>query len=206
MCQPSSPSVKLPRLQYYQSKRETAKDLLCHRLRDSSAAEDITVCSSLGLEECSRTVASSPSHSVGALPYTPCSLQASWIDTALGISLSALSLSWPVALFWWCVPLPLPPCSWVKCCFYWLQWGSWYWETRNPITTLFLTAMPGTRGGLLGSEGGATGCDPGVWFWLHCLSGPWALISSSLTLTALPIKKAPSSIISCTSGASSFIH
>lgn len=35
-CQPSSLSVKLPRLQYYQNKWETATDLLCHRLWETA--------------------------------------------------------------------------------------------------------------------------------------------------------------------------
>lgn len=129
-------------------------------MRDSSATEDITACSSLRNAEIQLHPVSQPPHGcIASAHFQPLGQILPWEFLFLH-----WSLSWPVALFWWCVPLPLPPCSWVKCCFYWLQWGSCYWETRNPITTLFLRAssqgcLELGGGCLLGSKGGATGCD-----------------------------------------------
>lgn len=205
-CQPSSLSVKLPRLQYYQS----YWFIVPQALRDSSATEDITACSSLGLEECWKTIASS----VSPTPWVHCpTLRAHFQPLGQILPREFLfllwSLSWPVALFWWCVLLPLPPCCWLKCCFYWFQWFLRNQKSSNySVPHSQLTGMPGTGGVCWAVKDGLQ----------DVTEGPWGLILTALLVRPLSTyfkfpnlncaarKEASSSIISSTSGASGFIH
>lgn len=141
------------------------------------------------------------SRPLGALPFSPCSLPACGTDTALGISLFALTpqLASSSSLVVSPAPSPTQPQSRKLLLLTTsLSFSEWQLVTRKQESSNYsirhsqLTGMPSTRG-LSRSEGEGTarGCGSRT----PCFSSdyatcqaPWAHISSFLTLTPPAVK------------------
>lgn len=154
--------------------------IVSQALRDSSATEDIAACNILqsggtlkdGCIQCL-------SHPSGALPSSPCLFPASGTETALRIFLFALTPQLAHSSFPVMNPAPCPTQLWSKKLLLLtaslsFSEGSWWWESRNPITSQ-LTGVPSARGGVYsvvkempGLQDAAAGPRRSV---LCCLSG-----------------------------------